>query len=218
MRTYIPERAHGLLPLVEKEALRITPEFPKPAYYGALIEHESCISLKHSRCWSPTSELKTAREQGSGLGQITRAFNKDGSVRFDALSDMVKRHNGELKELSWLNVKSRPDLQIRTIVLMTRDNCKYFRTVANDWERLAMCDSSYNGGVGSVVNARRVCGLKENCDSDKWFGHTELHLNKSRKPLYAGRSPYQIVVEHVKDVMYVRLPKYEIHFNGRKEL
>lgn len=67
VKTYIPEQAFGHLPTLNKEINRILPGFETPHYFGGLIEHESCISLKHSRCWNAKSELRTSRERGAGL-------------------------------------------------------------------------------------------------------------------------------------------------------
>ena len=59
----------------------VFPEFFIPPYFGGLIEHESCISLTHSKCWNPKSELNTKREYAIGFGQITKAYNKDGIAK-----------------------------------------------------------------------------------------------------------------------------------------
>jgi len=48
IRTYIPEKAKDILPILFQEVERIYPEHPMPAYFGALGEVESCISLTHS--------------------------------------------------------------------------------------------------------------------------------------------------------------------------
>lgn len=214
--TFIPAKAPPLLPLVYKEAERLAPTLPSMSYFPALIEHESCISLTHSRCWSSISELRTAREQGLGLGQLTRAFNADGSVRFDALTDMRRRYASELSEMSWNNLRNRPDLQIRTIVLMVRESYIRLAGVKYPNERLAMTDAAYNGGAGGVLKERTACGLAAGCDPNYWFGNVELFCMKSRKPLYGGRSACDINRHHVADV-WKRQPKYEKNYQLYKK-
>jgi hypothetical protein len=208
VKTFIPKNAPILLPTVKQESQRLMPDFTTPWYFAGLIEHESCISLKHSRCWSPTSELKTAREQGSGVGQLTRAFNPDGSIRFDSLSDLRRANMSELKELSWSNVKQRPDLQIRGIILMSRANYKQLYVIKDDYQRMAMMDVSYNAGLGRVKKNRLQCGLAKGCDPQQWFGHVEKQCTASKKPIYAGRSACDIMNHHAHDVLQVRMPKY----------
>lgn len=211
--TFIPPQAIQYLPVVKTESDRLMVNFDHPYYFGALIEHESCISLKHKRCWNPKSQLKTSREEGAGLGQITRTYRPDGSSRFDVLTELRERHLEELKELSWQNVYERPDLQIRSMILLSKENYKYFYNIPDQFERLAMTDAAYNGGRGGVFNERRACGLAANCDPGLWFGHVEKYCLKSKKPLYGNRSACDINRHHVEDVLHTRLPKYKQKFS-----
>jgi hypothetical protein len=208
---YIPEQAKQYFPVVKDQANLYMPGFKPQAYFGALIEHESCISLKHSKCWNPASRLKTDREEGAGLGQITKAYNQDGSVRFDLLSEMKTRHS-DLKELSWSNVYQRPDLQIRAMVLLTKTNFNKLSMIPDNMDRIAMADAAYNGGIGGLFNERRACGLAKGCDSTKWFNNVENYCLKSKKALYGLRSACDINRHHVHDVLQLKLPKYKIAF------
>lgn len=212
VKTYIPEQAFDHLPTLNKEIDNVLPGFETPHYFGGLIEHESCISLKHSRCWNAKSRLKTSREEGIGLSMITRAYNSDGSVRFDTLSDLRKKHMAELKELSWSNILQRPDLQMRAMLLLSKGNYNSLYEVKDHFQRLSMTDAAYNGGLGAVNKARRQCGLRKDCNVQVWFNQVEMMPVKSTKPLYGNRSATDIWRHHVRDVLYTRMPKYEPHF------
>jgi hypothetical protein len=121
----IPKKAFLYEGMIRSEIQKHMPELCEakiPEYIPSLIEHESCITLTHKRCWEPTSRLLSSREEGAGLGQLTRTFNEDGSIRFDSLSDLKRKYSLELKDLSWSTIYQRPDLQIRSLVLMSRDN------------------------------------------------------------------------------------------------
>jgi hypothetical protein len=182
---------------------------PKAPYLASLIEHESCISLKHSKCWNSQSRLRSDREEGAGLGQITRAFKADGSIRFDALSELKYKYPKELSELSWQVVYSRPDLQIRALTLMMRDNYQYFnKYVPNKLEAYAFADAAYNGGLGGVNHERRACKLATWCDPNLWFDNVEKLCLKSKVALYGNRSACDINRHHVKDVLITRSEKY----------
>lgn len=211
-KVYIPPKAFKYKEVIKSELDNYYSSIADYNYIPSLIEHESCLSLTHSRCWEPTSRLKSAREEGAGLGQITRTFNPDGSIRFDSLSDMVRAHREELKELSWSNVYTRPDLQIRTMVLMVRDIDNRFRDIKDPLERLKFVDAAYNGGSRDVNKQRSICKLKENCNKDIWFGEVESICVKSPKILYGNRSACDINRHHVKDVFSVKLPKYRRFF------
>lgn len=203
----VPPQALQYLPALAAEIDAHWPDAPLREYMPGLIEHESCITLTHSRCWSPTSRLKTAREEGAGLGQLTRAWAADGSLRFDALDELRSIHP-ELRALSWANIYTRPDLQMRALVLKVRGDFQSLRAVADPLQRLAMADAAYNGGIGGLQRERRACQMATGCDPGRWWGHVERHCLKSRAALYGGRSPCDINRHHVADVINSRAPKY----------
>jgi len=187
--------------ILKAEQRAYWPNHPDAALLAALVEQESCVSLKSPRCWNPGARLKSAREEGAGMGQITRAYRSDGSLRFDALAGLTEQYGNDLKGLSWDTVYQRPDLQFRALVLMSRD-------AARPFPRLEFGDAAYNGGASGVQNERRACKLSAGCDPDLWFGNVERHCLKSRQPLYGGRSACDINREHVRNVFLVRRDKY----------
>lgn len=205
----IPQQAYTFRETIRNEIETHWQEIPNYNYIPALIEHESCITLKHKKCWNSQSRLKSSREEGAGLGQITRAWREDGSLRFDSLEDLRTRYKSQLKEAKWETIYNRPDLQIRMILLMSRDNYRNLYDVEDSYERLAMSDAAYNGGMGGLRKGRRVCGYTKGCDPFKWFGHVERIVVKSTKVLYGDRSANDINKHHVKDVLKIRMPKYQ---------
>ena len=192
-------------PILKAEQAKYWADHPDPAILAALVEQESCVSLKSPRCWNPAARLKSAREEGAGMGQITRAYRADGSLRFDALAGLRGRYGADLAGLSWDTVYQRPDLQLRALVLMSRDSARTFRG-APAW--LAFGDAGYNGGVAGAQKERRACKLSTGCDPGQWFGHVEAHCLKSRQPIYGNRSACDINREHVRNVLLVRRAKY----------
>lgn len=205
----IPPQAAPYLPLLAAQAKELTPDIPAH-YFAALIEHESgCPSIK-SMCWSPTARLKTQREEGAGLGQLTRAYKTDGALRFDSLTESRKLDPRGLNDLRWDNVYQRPDLQMRVMVLMTRQNWSRLTPMTNDpLLRLQLTDLAYNAGLGRSLNDRRACGLTTGCDVGKWAGHIERTCTASKKPLYGTRSACDISRHHVADVVGTRMGKYK---------
>lgn len=200
----IPPNAITYLPMLKAEQFKYWANHPAPETLAGLVEQESCVSLKSSRCWSPKAQLKTEREEGAGVGQVTRAYRKDGSLRFDTIANLRDKYNS-LSELSWANVYSRPDLQFRALVLLSKESAAPFRNAA---AMLEFGDAAYNGGVSDVQKERRACQLTSGCDAGKWFGNVENHCVKSRQPIYGTRSACDINREHVKNVMQIRRAKY----------
>lgn len=203
----VPKQALQYLPVLKAEQVKYWPQHPAPEQLGGLIDHESACPRIRS-CWNPAAQLKTKREEGAGFGQITRAYRKDGGLRFDALAEIRDTHPA-LGGWNWGNVYQRPDYQLRAVVLKSLDNFKALRMVADPMERLTFADAGYNGGIGGVQNERRACGLAKGCDPQKWFNHVELHCLKSRSALYGQRSACDINRHHVRDVMLVRSAKYK---------
>jgi hypothetical protein len=212
VNTYIPLGAITYKLTVQEEIERNYPKLVEYNYVPALIEHESCISLTHKRCWNPTSQLKTSRETGAGLGQITIAYREDGSVRFDKLKELRDTYRSELKDLTWDNVYKSPGLQIRALVLLLKQDNNRLRGIEDEEERLNFTDAAYNGGIGGVFKEQRACGLALNCNSQIWFGNVEKYCMKSNKALYGTRSACDINRAHTRNVMLEKLPKYKHYY------
>ncbi len=217
VKTYIPPKAFEHKDLIKKELDKHFPSMPDYNYFPALGEQESCISLKHSKCWTTFSELKTSREQGVGIFQITRAWSKDGNLRFDTLKDLRDKYKSDLSEMSWDNIKTRPDLQVRSAILLLRDNYVSLYAIEDKMVRLQMTDSAYNGGLRDVQKSRRACGLSSNCDPQIWFDNVEKYSVKSDKPLYGNRSAKFINNEHVYYIFKIRIDKYRKHYFTDKD-
>lgn len=199
----LPRQAAAHLPTVLAQQTALWPTHSYPAMFGGLIQHESCISVTHSRCWNSKSQLKTSREEGAGLGQLTRAYKPNGTIRFDAMAEMKRKHPS-LRELTWQNIYDRPELQIAAIVLKSKDDYSNFK---DTYEPLSFTDAAYNAGVGGITKDRRACVMTSGCDPDLWFGHVESTCTRGRVALYAGRSACDINRHHVKDV-YFQSVKY----------
>lgn len=205
VRAQVPAQAEPLLPLLRAEIQQAWPDHPAPHYFGGLVDHESACPRPRS-CWQPTARLKSAREEGAGLGQLTRAWRPDGSLRFDALAEMRAAHPA-LRELDWASIYQRHDLQLRTMVLKSRGDWLAMPPVQAS-ARLAFTDLAYNAGRGRVSQDRRACGLKSGCDPAQWWGHVEHTCTASRTPLYGTRSACDISRHHVQDVVKVRAARY----------
>lgn len=201
----LPPGARAHLPVLLVEQREHWPGGDAATLAGQ-IEQESCISLKHSRCWSPRAELKTDREQGVGLGQITR------TPRFDTLAEL-RAQFPQLAGWSWdAPTLYDPAYQLRALVLMDRRNYERITGTATELDRLAMMLVAYNGGQGRVVNDRRLCAATPGCDPARWWGHVEHTSLLPRKSTHAGyRSFYTINREYPRQILLVRRGRYVEH-------
>lgn len=212
--TYIHPRALPILPLIQEEMELFAPTVNRPWNMAAIYDHETCISFKHSKCWNPHAQLKTSREQGLGLPQMTRTWNPNGTIRFDNIANMKKAYPEQLSELDWNTFKDRVDLQVRSSALLFNEEWKRLYMILNDDDRYRMTRSAWNGGGGRVATARSRCKLTTGCNPQIWFNHTEKHLPQSRVPMknYGNRSPYDINTHYVRDTER-RLNKFKPYFH-----
>lgn len=202
--TELPANAVKYLPILKLEQRAWWPDMPVPSVLGSLIEQESCITLKSKRCWSPDAELKTDREQGIGLGQITR------TARFDALADLRRANPEALRDWGWDKPTLRdPHYQLRGVILLERQNWRGIGGAATPEDRAAFMDAAYNGGAGGLSSDRKICAATPGCDRGRWFGHVEnTSLKKKTAVAGYGQSFFDINRTHVRNVLLVRRPRY----------
>jgi len=190
---------------------RLWPDAPQPWFLAGQIEQESCISLTHSKCWNPRAELKTSRENGIGLGQFTRAYRANGTIRFDKISELAAAHK-ELRGWTWAK-RYDPDYQLGAIVLMDKSIFDKQKGAATDMDRVSFTLSAYNGGEAGVLQDRRLCDNTTGCDPSRWFDNVERTSMKSKQPQKGyGKSFFQINREYVANILNLRRPKYESYF------
>lgn len=213
MGEVVPAAAQALLPLLAALAGELWPTAHQPWTMAAQIERETCASFASAKCWSPRAELKTRRENGIGLGQITRAYNADGSIRFDKLAELRADHP-ELRDWTWER-RYEPRLQLTGLVLMDRTGwARYQPLAATPIDTWSFVLAGYNGGDSAVLKDRLLCRKVAGCDPTIWQGHVELHSTKSRVKWQGyGQSAYDINRGYVRQVLR-RAPAYEPGWNA----
>lgn len=209
--TYVPAAAKTLLPELRTVQKTIWPAAPMPSFIAAQIEQESCITLTHPKCWNPHAELKTSREYGFGLGQITIAYRDDGSVRFNKFQELRQQY-ASLHDWAWAD---RYDAKYQLTAVVEMDKGIYTRVndSATTTDHVAFTLSAYNGGESGVRQDRLLCQNTEGCDRNRWFGNVERTSLKSKTRWHGyGASPFDINRQYVQNVLNVRRQKYEPYF------
>lgn len=200
-----PDKALAHLPTLQSEIQTYWQDAPCRAVFAGQVEQETCPSLTSKKCWNPRTELKTAREYGFGLGQLTK------TARFDNFAEARKLHP-TLRDWQW---QDRYDAarQLRTMLLMDRGNYRRLPFVENARERLAMALAGYNGGMGGLLSDRRVCASVPGCNPDIWFGHVELHSLKAKRAAKGyGKSFFEINREYPRNIFGFRRQHYAAWF------
>jgi hypothetical protein len=202
----IPKAALALLPLLAAEAALLLPQVP-PHYLAGQVEQESCLSLTHPKCWNVHAELKTSREYGFGLGQMTLAYRPDGSIRFNSFEES-KRKFRELKDWTWEN-RFDARYQLRAMILMDREAFAIATWAKDGLNHAAMMFVIYNSGRGDLARDRQLCRQTPGCDPELWFDNIERQSVKSRLADHGyGKSFFAISREYPRQIIFTRAPRY----------
>ena len=194
------------LPVLEEEIKEYWEGDPLKSIFAAQVQQETCPSLRSKKCFSPYAELKTDREYGFGLGQITV------TSRFDNFKEARKLHPS-MKDWTWEN-RYNAEFQLRTLVLMDFSNYSKFDWAENDLDRMAFALAGYNGGVGGVLSDRTVCRSTPGCNPNLWFGNVEFTSKKAKLPASGyGQSFFQINRSYVANGTGARRTRYIVHLS-----
>ncbi len=196
----LPGEAARLLPQLSLELNKFWPGLAPRAFVAAVIEQESG--------WKVRAQLRTSRELGCGLGQITRATHANGSVRFDALQES-KRLDPSLAGWNWRDCY-QVSYQLRGAVLKLKANDQHCRTLmAGNLESLACAAAQYNGGAGSVAKRIHLCRAQPGCDPQRWFGHLEHQVAQSTRKASGYAESFAQINSRYPARVFARMPKYE---------
>lgn len=205
----LPQNSYTHLPLLYSTAEKYWPSAPSKAFMAGQIEKETCITLRHAKCWTPYAELKTSREWGRGFGQMTTAYRADGSVRFDALAETKALHR-DLQ--AWDDKKDPYSAPYHMMAMVIKNKSLYGNTAklfSTQKDALAGALSAYNGGYGGVLQDRTLCSNTPGCDRTRWFGHVENTSMKSKVAVQGyGQSWFAINRGYVKSVMVEKGERY----------
>ena len=203
----LPPNAIKYLPVLKKVQMEEWASMVSPPILASQIEQETCISLKHPKCWSPASELKTSREHGIGIAQFTIAYNADGSERFNKFAEVAIL---DKRLSSWREGKNLFDPYLQILGFVKYEKKVYDTTkfpTANDREKMAFILSEYNGG--STLKDRKLCASTQGCDSTRWFDNVEKYSFKQKTKVQGyGQSFFEINRGYVRNVLIIRINKY----------
>lgn len=176
---------------------------------GKLDRETACPNIK--KCWNPYVELKTSREWGIGLSEITKTWNKDGTVRFDNWTEAKRKYKEQLAGWNFEG-DAKYEAKYHIIYSILEDKGNYKRMAIlfeNTIDRWAGTLVSYNAGGGRVNSRFAICKITEGCDTSKWFGGLEtVSSSAEKKSVIYGVSLQKRVNDYPFDVIFKRSLKY----------
>lgn len=177
---------------------------------GMPLPHLPCGQVEQESSWKERATLKTSRELGSGLTQMTIAYRSDGSERFNIYREAVKWR--ALRGWDWQSDPYNVRYQLTFLVLQDRSNFTTMRTMfLNDteaWKAALIC---YNAGPGRVMSRRSVARIRGQ-PMDRWTGGLDSTYNDGEKRLLYGRPLWKAVNEYPLKV-FQRAEKYRIYLD-----
>jgi len=157
---------------------------------GGQVERESD--------WKPTAQLKTSREHGMGLTQITIAYDSNGKERFNNFKNAVAIK--QLKNWNWRKDPYNVKYQLTYLVLQDKSNFNMVRKyMINDEEAMKTTLVCYNAGEGRWLMRRTVAKAK-GIPSDRWTGGLDHAYTKGEtedlyvEPLWKAVNEYPILI------------------------
>lgn len=201
----IPDNAKVYLPSLVQAKNDSWKDNRYPWFLAGQIEQETCVSLRSKRCWNPRTELKTDREYGFGLGQVTV------TAKFNNFENLRKM-SSKLKSWKWED-RFNPYYQIIGLITLDLDSYSRIKGAETELDRQAFMFSAYNGGLGGVIQDRKLCSTKPGCNPNKWFSNVELYsFKKKTKVAGYGQSFFDINRGYVYNVQLIRSDKYKYAF------
>jgi membrane-bound lytic murein transglycosylase MltF len=182
-----------------KWQLSLWPDLNPPTLIASLIYQESQ--------WKPKAELKTDREYGIGLSQITIAYTSTGAIRFDNFTEARKKY-AELKDWKY---EDRFDAEKHIIYAIKEIQWLYIKFNKPEYDnvtRYALSLASYNGGLGGILKEVAMCKSDPECDSTYWFCNIANKSMRSKVPVKGySKSFWQINREYPIRIMFININK-----------
>lgn len=194
----IPAGARQHLPTLQAAAAEHWPGAPLPHTMAGQVEQESS--------WKARATLKTSRELGRGLTQLTVTYAGDGRERYNAYRDAVRWR--QLAAWNWQADPYNPRYQLTYLVL--RDKATFAtmrRLMATDDDSWRATLVAYNAGEGRVLK-RRAVALATGLPADRWAGGLADAHGPAENALLYGRPLWAAVNEYPR-VIFVRAAKYQ---------
>lgn len=200
----LPGDSAALLPLLKQEINTYWPAIPIREFPAGVIDQESN--------WKIKATLKTSREYGCGLGQFTRAYNANGSIRFDAVAE-TKLLDKSLANWNFSNCYETT-YQLRAVVLKLKQLNRYCSTVMADDVNALKCDGAgYNGGAGSVAKRIRLCSARGDCDPSVWEGNLDQQCPQSNAKVAGYGESFCMINSKYPGRVFSRMPKFKGHLD-----
>ena len=193
-------KAQPYLPVLHQALDTVWPQ--APVGLASIV----CGQVEQESGWNEHATLKTPRELGRGLVQITIAYTPDGRERFNNFRSATR--SKYLKDWDWQRDPYNAPYQLTFLSLQDKATFGLVRGFCVDDLQGAKCMLvCYNAGDGrwrSRLRNARLAGLP----ADRSDGGLDQAYSKGEQALLYGRPLYQAVNEYPR-VICKRAIKYQ---------
>ena len=192
------DRAKPYVSTFKTAATQAWPSMPLSYIPAGQVEQESD--------WNPKATLKTSRELGRGLAQITIAYDAKGNVRFNNFLDLVR--NKAMNGWNWKDDPYNAKYQLMSLFLTDHQNFVQVRKFTMNDEEAWKCGLvCYNAGSGRWLS-RRKAARTSGAPADRWTGGLEnVHNSGENQALY-GQPLWKAVNAYPK-LIFAKALKYK---------
>lgn len=188
-----------------KQYLPILSQSIEKAWPAAPMRHITAGQIEQESSWKEKATLRTSRELGRGLVQMTIAYDSTGKERFNIYRDAV-RHR-QLQGWDWQREPYSVRHQMTFLALQDRANFSQVRPYSADdseaWKCALVC---YNAGSGRWLQRLKNARLK-GLPTNRWDGGLALAYSARESVLLYGR-PLYVAVNEYPAVIFKRAGKY----------
>jgi hypothetical protein len=172
---------------------------------AAPLRHITAGQVEQESSWKEHATLKTPRELGQGLVQMTIAYDKNGRERFNIFKEATRAK--ALKDWDWRRDPYNVAYQLTFLVLTDKGNFAQVRPYCGDDEQAWRCALvCYNAGPGRWLSRLRNA-RRQGLPTDRWEGGLDRAYGKGETALLYGRPLYLAVNEYPR-VIFNRAAKY----------
>ena len=175
------------------------------AWPAAPMRHITAGQIEQESSWKEKATLRTSRELGRGLVQMTIAYDSTGRERFNIYRDAVR-----YKQLQGWDWQREPYSVRHQLAFLALQDCANFSRVrpysvddVESWKCALVC---YNAGAGRWLQRLKNARLR-GLPTNRWDGGLALAYSKGESALLYGRPLYAAVNEYPA-VIFKRSAKY----------
>lgn len=195
-----PNRSYGSVMQDAEKHLPTLKRILHEQWRSAPMPYIICGQVEQESRWKEKAQLKTSRELGRGLAQMTI------TERFNVYEEVA--HQAAYRGWRWRDDPFNATYQLTYLVLTDRANytsmCRLLNEGEDAWAGALV---AYNAGPGTVLQRHALAKLN-GVDHDHWFGGLDSVALKGEERLLYGRKLVDMRNDYPRFIIRGKAGKY----------